>query len=528
MRRFFSSFVVVTITLAATTGWAQGAGTISSNTLQNLAQSAVFLRAERVFKIEGFETSGSGFFVHPDGYILTNWHVVADQIEGQIWQKEREISAKVVRLTAVIDSGSPAERRLPAKIIVRDRKRDLALVKVDYRPSHFIDYDTIEDVRLGDHIWSAGFPFGDLLSQDRKANSEDVPNPEVTLVSGSVTSLRRDAAGRLAKVQTDAALNPGSSGSPIVNSKGNLVGVVYAGIAGGQGISFGISPNVIRDFFKNQAIRVTIAPRVVLAPPQPIKVSVQPLLVKFENVTGWVELEGDDIETIEFDFEESPTGLEATVLFPERIPGKPRPPRYFLSVQLTQKVASERFRGRYALDAVPESFETLRSDRPASEMMEDRKVLSHEMKIEDYNKSQKVSGSGGGSSLADIAKDMKLKTNASGTVIVDNQAVDEIGATSIDPGRYRLIKDAQIKSLLQRYDAYGYEIESINQQIRAGARGSQYRQLQERISDLEEKRSKIRATLRDQRICQCRGSDAFFIAGGDPDEYPCGNYTRAF
>ncbi len=519
--------IVVACLLAASVGWAQSADTQSPETLQNLARSAVFLRADRVFKIEEFPSSGSGFFVHPDGYILTNWHVIADQVSGYLWNKEREISAKVIRLTAVIDSGSPAERELPAKIIARDRKRDLALIKVNYRPPAYVDIKVVDDVRLGDRIWSAGFPFGDLLAQERKANQEDMPNPEVTLVSGTVTSLRRDQDGRLAMVQTDAALNPGSSGSPIVNSEGHLVGVVFAGITGGQGLGFGVSPNRIRDFVKLQAIRVTIAPRVVLSPPQPIEVTVEPVLVKFGEESGWVELEGDDIETTEFDLHETDRGMQATVLFPDRIPDRTRPPRYFLSVQLTKKLAGERFRQRYALDAVPESFDTLRSERDPSEIMEDRKVLSHEMKIEDYNKSKKVSGQDAGRSLADIAKTMKLKTNESGSVVVDNQTVDEIGATSIDPGRYQLIKDARLKRALQRFDQVQSEMTAIREQMR-GVSYEYRKYLNDRLRELRQTESELRSSLRQRSVYQCRGSKAYFTGGSDREKYPCSNYSKPF
>jgi hypothetical protein len=527
MRALCSVALVVIWLLPVTAGWAQSAETVSRDTLQNLARSAVFLRADRVFKIEEFPSSGSGFFVHPDGYILTNWHVVADQISGYLWEKEREVSAKVIRLTAVVDSGTPSERELPAKIIARDRKRDLALIKVNYRPPNYVSIMEVDDVRLGDHIWTAGFPFGDLLAQERKANQEDMPNPEVTLVSGTVTSLRRDKDGHLAMVQTDAALNPGSSGSPIVNSRGHLVGVVFAGVTGGQGLGFGVSPNRIRDFVTLQAIRVTIAPRVVLSPPQPIEVTVEPVLVEFGEESGWVELEGDDIETTEFDFQMTDSGMNATVLFPDRIPGRSRPPRYFLSVQLTKKLAGERFKQRYALDAVPESFETLQSARDPSEIMEDRKVLAHEMKIEDYNKSKKVSGQGSGNSLADVAKDMKLKTSESGSVVLDNQTVGEIGATAIDPGRYQLIEDSQLKQALQRFDQVQSEIQAIREQMRGVS--YEYRSyLHDRLGELRQTESKLRSSIRRWSVYQCRASKAYFTGGGDRDKYPCSDYSSPF
>ena len=518
--------IVLALVLSAATGSAQTSDTVSSETLQELARSAVFLRADRVFKIDELSSSGSGFFVHPDGYILTNWHVVADQVEGYLWEKEREISAKVIRLTAVIDSGLPTERELPAKIVTRDRRRDLALVKVHYRPPSYLDIGTVDDVRLGDRIWTAGFPFGDLLAEERKTHREELVNPEVTLVSGTVTSLRRDSKGDLAMVQTDAALNPGTSGSPMVNSKGHLVGVVFAGVQGGQGLGFGVSPNRIREFISLHGIEVDITPRVVLSPPQPIEVTVKPVLVEFADESGWVELSGDDIDTVEFDLTQTPEGLETTVAFPDRIPGRERPERYYLSIQLTKKLAGERYRQRFSLDAVPESFETLQSNRDPEEIMEDRKVLAHEMKIEDYNKSKRVSG-GSGKSLADIAKEMKLKTDESGTVVLDNRSVGEIGGTSIDPSRYRLIEDAELRAMVQRYDQLDSESLILAQQAEASTTYEHYAYIRNRANELLREGARIAAAMHRARVYQCRESKVYFI-GGDPDEYPCRDYKTRF
>ncbi len=506
----------------------QSTQTVSLDTIDNIARSAVFLRADRVVKIEDFPSSGSGFFVHPDGYILTNWHVVADQIEGYLWDREREISAKVIRLTAVIDSGSLDERELPAKIIARDRKRDLALLKVNYRPDTYIDLNVIDDVRLGETVWTAGFPFGDMLAMEKKINLQDMPNPEVTLAAGMVTSLRRDTQGNLTMVQTDAALNPGSSGSPMVNADGHLVGVVFAGISGGQGLGFGISPNRIREFVKRQAIRVSLEPRVILSPPQPIKVSVTPVLVEFDSDTGQVLLEGDDIQTVVLNLERTENGLQTIVEFPERIPDLDRPLRYFLTVDLSTVLAGQRFHQRYALDAVPESFERLRSARDPGEMMQDRKVLAHELSIEDYNRSTKVSGNGSKRSLADVAKEMKLKTSDSGSIVLDNQTVGEIGGSTSDSARFSGVKDPELRSLLFQYSRITADIESLQNQ-RDAAYSYQHRSyLYDKINELRRKKSTIRKTLVARGVRKCTDSDRFFVAKGDRIDYPCQRSTSSF
>lgn len=490
-----------------------------------MARASVFIRVDRVFKYESFPSSGSGFFIHPNGYILTNWHVVADQIEGHLWQREREISAKVIGLTAVIDSGQPGERELAARIVARDRERDLALLRVAYRPRDWLGLDAIEDVRLGEQIWSAGFPYGDLLAMEKQVNQQDVPNPEVSLTSGMVTSLRRNAAGVLTMIQTDAALNPGSSGSAILNARGNLVGVVVAGIQGGEGLGFGIAPNRIRDFLEEQAVQIDIRPGVVLSPPQPIRVSVRPVLVDLDAASGSVRFDGSDIEPAEVALAAGEGRLEATVEFPDRISGRSRPARYELTVSLSARISGERMVRRFQLDAVPESFEKLHSARDPGEMMEDRKVLAHEMSIEDYNRSKRVAGGGSNRTLADVARSKKLKTDESGRVIVDNRTVDDLGGVSYDESRYRSIRDASLRALLQRYDRLKDEIDELTERIRAirtDSHNYQYRStLVQQSGALGREKSEIARSLGRHKVRWCEEPAVYFVADGDTESYPC-------
>jgi hypothetical protein len=498
---------------------------ISPDTVERIASASVFIKVERVFKYEGFPSSGSGFFIHPDGYILTNWHVVADQISSHLWSREREVNAKVIRLAAVIDSGLRTEREIPAKIVARDRERDLALLKVNFRPKSYLSVDSVHDVRLGERIWSAGFPYGDLLAMEKQVNEQDMPNPEVSLTFGMVTSLRRNAEGVLTMIQTDAALNPGASGSPIVNAGGHLVGVVVAGIQGGEGLGFGIAPNQVRDFLGQQAIRIDIEPSVVLSPPQPIRVTVRPVLVELGSGTGTVRINGGDIDATTIDLEKTKGGLAATLDFPERIAGRNQPARYELTVALSTRVSGERVARRFMLDAVPDSFEKLSSARDPGEMMEDRKILAHEMSIEDYNRSRQVTSGSSKKSLSDVAKSKKLKTDASGKVVVDNQTVNEVGGITLDETRYRLIGDPSVRALLQRYDRLGAESDRIRQRIDAIQRDPysyQYRSsLSRQLSSMHVEKNDLGRQIRSHSIRVCSDETLYFVADGDKETYPC-------
>jgi serine protease Do len=158
---------------------------------------------------------GSGFIIDPDGYIVTNNHVITD---GE------EIS---VRLSN--------EKEYIAKIIGFDAKTDLALLKVDASEKlPFVKFGDSEKARVGDWVIAIGNPFG--LGG--------------TVTAGIVSSRSRDInAGGLVDnfIQTDAAINQGSSGGPMFNTRGEVIGintVIISPSSGNVGVGFA-TPSVL-------------------------------------------------------------------------------------------------------------------------------------------------------------------------------------------------------------------------------------------------------------------------------------------
>ncbi|MEN3336660.1 MAG: hypothetical protein V7647_336 [Acidobacteriota bacterium] len=163
------------------------------------------------------QSLGSGVVVSPDGYVLTNNHVVAEGVEVSVTM--------------------PDKRELRAKVVGVDEATDIAVLKVDATNLPVLPWGDSSKLKIAEWVLAIGNPF--QLNQ--------------TVTLGIVSATGRSLEGRLATyedfIQTDAAINPGNSGGALINGRGELIGIntaIFTETGGYQGIGFAVPSNLAR------------------------------------------------------------------------------------------------------------------------------------------------------------------------------------------------------------------------------------------------------------------------------------------
>jgi S1-C subfamily serine protease len=157
---------------------------------------------------------GSAFFVDASGFLITNYHVIASEVDP----KYKGYSRMYIRM------GDSTSSRIPARVIGWDKAMDLALIKTEMESEYVFSVVDRVIPRVGDTVLAMGSPVG----------------LEKTVTSGIVSALGRRLLQIGDVIQIDAAVNSGNSGGPVVDNEGRLVGIVFAGIPQYQGLNFAV------------------------------------------------------------------------------------------------------------------------------------------------------------------------------------------------------------------------------------------------------------------------------------------------
>lgn len=178
---------------------------------------------EREYRTQGL---GSGVIVSEDGYILTNHHVIAQ--------------ADTIKITLI------NQKEIPATVVGSDPNTDIAVLKIEAENLPYMEFGDSEELQVGEMVMAIGSPLGAALAH--------------TVTQGIVSAKGREDLNILGRdgyenfIQTDAAINRGNSGGPLINMKGELIGIntAIASQSGGfQGIGFAIPSNMARNVMES-------------------------------------------------------------------------------------------------------------------------------------------------------------------------------------------------------------------------------------------------------------------------------------
>jgi len=168
-----------------------------------------------------YETGiGTGFLITKDGYILTNQHVIenAASVTVQLNGKKKEI---------------------PAQVVGQDRDLDLAVLKIEGNDYPVLPLGDSDKMRVGEWVIAIGQPYG--LDHTVTTGVISAKGRPITIEDRQYKNL----------IQTDAAINPGNSGGPLLNLKGEVIGINTAVNAQAQGIGFAIPTNTVSQVLKD-------------------------------------------------------------------------------------------------------------------------------------------------------------------------------------------------------------------------------------------------------------------------------------
>jgi serine protease Do len=284
------------------------------------------------------QSLGSGFIISADGYILTNAHVVetADEI--------------TVRLTD--------KRELKAKVIGADRRTDIALIKIEASNLPVVRFGDPNRLKVGEWVLAIGSPFGF----------------ENTVTAGIVSAKGRSLPQEnyVPFIQTDVAVNPGNSGGPLFNLRGEVVGInsqIYSRTGGFMGLSFAIPIDVANDIA--QQLRTT--GKVTRGR---IGVVIQPLTRELADGFGLPKPQGALVNSVEKGGPAEKAGVEAGDVI-LRFDGKPVTasedlPRIVAATKPGSKVTMQLWRNKQAKE-VPVVVAEMQDDKTAKQQQQGRR-----------------------------------------------------------------------------------------------------------------------------------------------------------
>lgn len=218
MRRTLVSSILLPLASLSATAASQS-GAVTPVVVEKASKSVVLVKGTTATG----SSLGSGFLLSTDGKIATNLHVIREMKTGGVQLQSGEI----------FDAFS---------ILAIDERKDLAILQIAGFDLPAIELGNSNDAKAGEAVIAIGSPRG----------------LQGTVTAGIISSIRDDPAG-FKVIQTDAAANPGNSGGPLVNTRGQVIGMVTSKLRASEGLNFAVPINYVRGLMDSVGKRMTLA-----------------------------------------------------------------------------------------------------------------------------------------------------------------------------------------------------------------------------------------------------------------------------
>ncbi|MCH2147401.1 MAG: trypsin-like peptidase domain-containing protein [Phycisphaerales bacterium] len=230
----------------------------SDSLLERIPQSQATIVGPSVIKVSTPGGLGSGVMINEDGFAITNAHVIQGEtdLEVTVWLPQEDGSLQRTTIEEV-------------EIIAINNHLDLALLSITHPediPFDFSFLEKAESIVVGQPVFAIGNPLG----------------LERSMSQGVISTKQRSFDG-LTYIQTDAAVNPGNSGGPLFNTKGEVVGITNMGITAAESLNFAIPTRYVKDFINNREAfaydsKNPNSGHIYHKPPQRTKEGISPIL----------------------------------------------------------------------------------------------------------------------------------------------------------------------------------------------------------------------------------------------------------
>lgn len=248
-------FIVIMLMLTSNFSWGK-------NNIQNIKKGKL---ATAIVEIPDNRGSASAVCIHPKGLFITNNHVIRMLSQNQ-------------RVNLIINPGKNEQKKFEAIICRTSQSDDLAVLRVIENNGFQFPYLELgHDEELSEtmEVTAFGYPFG-------KALASNGSYPEISVNVGRITALRKKNK-KLNSIQLDAQLNPGNSGGPVIDSNGNIIGIVKSGVLN-SGVNFAIPVRLVKELIEEPAILFQPDPIAYINKEQSFVIEVEPFLNKFEVI----------------------------------------------------------------------------------------------------------------------------------------------------------------------------------------------------------------------------------------------------